>query len=464
MRTALLIPDGVGVRNFVIGRFLRELTEAGPAHAFHIVPERLLPMFQDGLDGRVEWHPLIRYRPSRPILAMQYSLGYAQMYWADTVSMRRIRSRRPHGSWQKKLLAYTTRAAGRLAASPARMRALDRLHCRAAAGTPEAHHYRKTFSSLRPQVVFSSNQRPSAVLPAVLAARGLGIPTAAFIFSWDNLSSKGRIAAPFDYYLVWSEHMRQELLRFYPDVPAERVRVVGTPQFEPYGDCALLWSREEFFERIGADPARPLICYSGGDAGTCPEDQEHVRALMELVRAGRIEGRPQVIVRPVPVDDGARYREVCRDFPELIFSLPEWIHEPGDWTRVIPTPADVRFLANLTEHCDLNINLGSTMTLDFGIHDRPVVNIAFDVADPPVFGQPVWDYYYRFEHYRPVVEFGAARFARSREELAEHVNAYLRDPSLDREGRRKLAELQVGAPVGQSCARIVAALREIAGA
>ena len=40
--------------------------------------------------------------------------------------------------------------------------------------------------------------------------------------------------------------------------------------------------------------------------------------------------------------------------------------------------------ASATHHADLNINLGSTMTLDFGLHDRPVVNVAFDVADPPI--------------------------------------------------------------------------------
>lgn len=465
MRTAVLIPDGVGVRNFVIGRFLHDLTAEGAADVFHVVPDDLLARFHDGLDGRVAWHPLIPYRQSRAILAMNYSLGYAQMYWADTVSMRRLRAAPPRGSWQNKALTHASRAVGRMASGPARMRALDRLHCRAVSRRPEARYYLDAFRRLRPRVVFSSNQRPTAVLPAVLAARELGIPTATFIFSWDNLSSKGRIAAPFDYYLVWSEHMRRELLRYYPDVAPERARVVGTPQFEPYADCGLLWSREAFFGRIGADPSRALICYSGGDAGTCPEDQDHVRVLMELVRAGRIQGNPQVLVRPVPVDDGARYAGVRRDFPELIYCQPEWVHAaPGDWTRVIPTPEDIRFLANLTRHCDLNINLGSTMTLDFGIHDKPVVNVAFDVADPPVFGLPVWDYYYNFEHYRPVVELGAARFARSPEQLAAHVNAYLRDPSLDREGRRKLAALQVGAPLGQSCARIVEALREIGGA
>ena len=55
-------------------------------------------------------------------------------------------------------------------------------------------------------------------------------------------------------------------------------------------------------------------------------------------------------------------------------------------------------LANLTQHADLNVNMASTMTLDFALHDRPVVNVAFDAADPPVLGTPVWDLYYQYEH------------------------------------------------------------------
>jgi hypothetical protein len=53
--------------------------------------------------------------------------------------------------------------------------------------------------------------------------------------------------------------------------------------------------------------------------------------------------------------------------------------------------------------------------------------------------------------------------ARSPEELAAHVNAYLADPSLDREGRRKLVELEVGVPVGRSSEAVLEALARIAG-
>jgi hypothetical protein len=255
--------------------------------------------------------------------------------------------------------------------------------------------------------------------------------------------------------------MRQELLEYYPDVAAQRAHVVGTPQFDPYADASLLWSREEFFRVIGGDAARPLICYSGGDAGGCPEDPRHVEVLLGLVRSGQIRGRPQVLVRPTPVDDGSRYRAVREQYPEMIFAQPAWVHaEPGNWARCIPRAEDVRFLANLTQHADLNVNFASTMTLDFAIHDRPVVNVAFDVASPPPLGRPIWDFY-GFDHYRPVVEMGAARSARSPWQLAEQVNRYLDDPGLEHRERRRFVELEVGVPIGQSSGRVVETLKRI---
>jgi hypothetical protein len=156
---------------------------------------------------------------------------------------------------------------------------------------------------------------------------------------------------------------------------------------------------------------------------------------------------------------------VRQRFPELVYAQPEWVHTVARrWDMVIPTANDVQFLANLTRHADLNINVASTMTLDFAARDRPVVNIAFDVADPPPFGVPLWEHHYGFEHYRPVIDFAAARFARSKTELVEHVNAYLADPSLDRTGRRRLVEFQVGRPIGSSSQCILNALAAIAGA
>src|SRR5262249_1833771 len=132
------------------------------------------------------------------------------------------------------------------------------------------------------------------------------------------------------------------------------------------------------------------------------------------------------------------------------------------WDRVLPMADDVQFLANLVYHADLNINFGSTMSLDFAVHDKPVVNVAYDVASPPRFGMPLYDFCMQFDHYRPVPDLGASGFARTADQLADHVNAYLANPALDREGRRSLAELEIGQPLGTSSHRILQALEHIA--
>ena len=102
------------------------------------------------------------------------------------------------------------------------------------------------------------------------------------------------------------------------------------------------------------------------------------------------------------------------------------------------------------------------MTLDFGLNDKPVVNIAFDIADPPIFGLPYWDHYYRFEHIQPILELKASKVARTADQYAEYIAAYLENPALDREGRRKLAELEVSPPLGESTQRIVNTLELLA--
>ncbi|MEZ5401920.1 MAG: hypothetical protein R2729_19765 [Bryobacteraceae bacterium] len=466
MRVLLLVPDGVGIRNFVIGRFLHELAEEAEICVLHGIPEDLVEEYAAAAPKGIEWRPMMDYAPDRATLTVQYALTYGHMYRANTVAMQRalFKQHRSGGRLAHRIWNKVTLHGGQAAAGAGMVEALDSVHCSMVRSRPETAYYRREIERFRPDVLFCSHQRPTSVTPVVLAAHELGIPAASFIFSWDNLSSKGRICAPFDHYFVWSDYMAEELTRFYPRIRRDHVTIVGTPQFDPYADASIHWSREEFFRRVGADPSRKMICYSGGDAGTCPEDPLHVGVLARLIREGKIEGNPQVLVRPVPVDDGRRYAAVREEYPEIIYCQPEWVFaSKEDWTKVLPTARDVQFLSNLTAHADMNINLGSTMTLDFGLHDRPVVNMAFDINDPPLFGMPVYDYYYQYEHFQPVLKFGASRVARSEAELIDYVNAYLRDPALDREGRRALLDQQVNVPLGESSRRITEALLRMVG-
>jgi hypothetical protein len=185
----IVVPDGVGVRNFVLGSFLKEAAEAQEIHVLHAIPDELLDRVNVAPSRRVHWHALAPYPDTGAGFFLRNALVYAQMYWSDTVGMRYKREQPITGPWRRRLVRKAARQVGRLAASPRGIRWMDRRHVHEVSRLPEVAEYRTLFERIRPSVVFCSHQRPLEILPPVLAARALRIPTATFIFSWDNLTS-----------------------------------------------------------------------------------------------------------------------------------------------------------------------------------------------------------------------------------------------------------------------------------
>ena len=120
----------------------------------------------------------------------------------------------------------------------------------------------------------------------MLAAQELGIPTATFIYSWDNLPKATMVVEP-QYYFVWSEHMKRELLNYYPFLDPENILVTGSPQFEPHLDPELRQERSEFYREHGLDLSREYLCFSGDDSTTSPDDPQYLADTAEAVAARR---------------------------------------------------------------------------------------------------------------------------------------------------------------------------------
>jgi hypothetical protein len=460
VRTLLLVPDGVSLRNFVLGATAPRLAEAGDLTIW-ADPSLPDPAAETGQVGTWRWERLAPY-PERLLEAtVRRTLEYAHLRALDTNGARFNLAQPIPGRGRSRALRWSAKAASRPFGSLTGEMRLVRAHEARAARRPEVRAARDRLLADRPDVVLCAHQRPLAVLPVILAARALGIPTATFVFSWDNLTTKSRVAAPFDHFLVWSPHMAGELARFYPEVGPERIHVVGTPQFDPYADPSYPTTRDALAAALGIDPSRPIVCFTGGDTGTCPDDPYHLEVLLDAVRAGRVAGHPHVVLRTAPVDVGTRFDPLRRRYPELVDAAPRWRLQPGQgWHAAYPTTDDIAALATLTAGADVNVNMASTMSIDFALRDTPVVNVGFD-RDPA--GRRAASYY-GFEHYRPVVELGAVRVATDPAELADHVSDYLHRPERDRAGRRAIVELELGVPVGRSGAAVVDALGRIAAA
>ena len=317
----------------------------------------------------------------------------------------------------------------------------------------------------KPDLLFFTHQRPPYVVPLVAAAEKLKIETSSFIFSWDNLSSKGRMAAKFGSFLVWSPLMKQDLIYFYPNTPPRKVKVVGTPQFEPYVMPAYSTKKSDFLSMFNIPEGKKILCYSCGDISTSRNDELYIEVIATAIEKNALSEQVELIVRTSPAEDPDRFFFLAEKHPFIRWNYPDWFlarqDHPEPWSQRIPSVKDLKQLRALLMYADISINMCSTMSLDFMLFDKPVIN--------PVFGNKENELYndqrfLKFGHYEKVVDSGAVKIARDRSELVEAINIYLKNPTADKQKRERLLELQIGKPLEGTSSRIVKVLKEFSKA
>ncbi|HET9794579.1 MAG TPA: hypothetical protein VFS34_08965 [Thermoanaerobaculia bacterium] len=460
-RYLIIVPNGVGIRNFFCTPFIDLLLESGSVGVWHALAETDIAPFRDRWKGTVTWRELPQIRDGLAERVVRQAKIHAQLFWQLRLDPQTpIQPRKPPSRAAARAVERVSKLLGRLSAGPRRIVLLDRLHQALAARASHTRAFERLLRDERPDAVFCGHQKSLRAVPAMLAARRLGIPSATFIYSWDNLP-KGRMPVSADCYFVWSEFMRDELVALYPDVSPDRVRVVGTPQFESYHDLSLLEPREDFLRKLGLDPARPVVCFSGDDEVTSPHDPVYLADLAEALRGIPAARRPQVLFRRSPVDKSPRFDAVLSRFPEIAVSDPLWRSEGrGDWASIVPTREDVALLANVVAHSDLVINVGSTMAMDFAAFDKPAIFIAYDPPERDAH----WSFenIYRLPHFKTTHQLQPVHWARSREELAAVVGHALEHPAEKADARRRWLHLHVEQPMDQASRRLSDALRALA--
>ncbi len=277
----------------------------------------------------------------------------------------------------------------------------------------------------KPDLVFCTTQRATQSISALLAAQDLGIPTVTFVYSWDNVPKAMQVVET-DYYCVWSKHMKNEMLQYYPFVKAEQIFVTGTPQFEPHYNEALKIPKVEFFKRQGLDVDKKYICYSGDDETTSPLDQYYLEDLAHVVR--RLNGKGYnlgIIYRKCPVDFTPRYNAVINAYKDVITVIdPIWKQVGDQWNQVLPAKEDFEMLYNVCEHSEFVTNVCSSTVFDFVVHNKPCIYYNYE---QPQLKKGIRDIgqNYNYVHFRSMPSKEAAIFCTDKRDLEGLVTSIL---------------------------------------
>lgn len=296
----------------------------------------------------------------------------------------------------------------------------------------------------KPDLIFCTTQRATQSISALLAAKDLGIPTVAFVYSWDNVPKAMQVVET-DYYCVWSTHMKREVLQYYPFVKENQVFVTGTPQFEPHYDDSLKLTRDAFFEAHNLDVNKKYICFSGDDETTSPLDQFYLEDLANAVRSLNEKGcNLGIIYRKCPVDFTKRYEPVIRANNDIIEVLdPIWKQVGDQWNQVLPAKEDFKMLHNVCEHSEFVTNVCSSTVFDFVAHNKPCIYYNYE---QPQLKKGIRDIgqNYKYVHFRSMPSDNAAVFCRDKNDLKDLVKRILDGELSNVEEGKKWYEVIVG--------------------
>ena len=208
-----IVPRGEVIRNFVYtGAFDRVQMEADLS-VLSVLPNE---DFRNLLASRYGNVTELRQYPEPYIAGLTrdvLDIAHNRWLWSAAAQerwrLRRTEARRLPDVlklWGKRALCYPF-------ANEKGLAVLSRIENTLTHGLRTTDEYVDLFRRTAPSVVFNGSHVHSRnAVQAVNAARHLRIPTATFVFSWDNLTSQGRMIPEYDYYFVWNEQIRRDLL------------------------------------------------------------------------------------------------------------------------------------------------------------------------------------------------------------------------------------------------------------
>ena len=298
--------------------------------------------------------------------------------------------------------------------------------------------FEDVFVKHAPDLVFLANPFDPMEIAVLREAKKRKIKSIGLINSWDKITSKGHIRILPEKLIVTNEIVKKEATE-YLDEKEKNIFVSGVPYYDQYISKPVL-SREEFFNKIGADLKKELLVFAPLGRMWADSDWDMIDFLHESIQKKIFKKDLELLIRFPPNDfvheENIKKRPYLRcDVPGVRFQTTLGM----DWDMKFE---EIDHIRNTLCHCALLVGYCSTISIDAAFWNKPVINIAFTLHSPKSKkSDPIIRY--TATHYKKALAAGGIRLVKSKNELIGWINRYLDDPKIDEAGRKLL--------VGEQC-------------
>lgn len=445
----ILLPRGETFRNFVYTSITDALRENYRITFIAVKPnEELWKYLSEKCDELIELGD-VKTSYAYGLFYEIFDLAHNRYMWSEAAKVRwNMRDAEAKGIL-KRIIRLLKKGMARLLANQTCMVWLEGIDAWLAQREQATLQWKQYFSKHRPSLVFNtSHSHARNAHPCIYAANALKIPTATFLFSWDNLTSQGRVLPRYSYYFAWNHAIKNDFHRIYPHIAESAVMVTGTPQFLAHYQTEAHLPEQALKSLLGMAPSEKYFLYSSGMSNHMPYEPYVVERIADKIKTLGPEYR--LVVRTYAKDRADVFTALQQRRPDII--IPE-----VKWEKRYQTPLieDQIVFSSLLRYCIAGINVASTISLELCMFNKPAINIAYD---PP--GKDIFPYsytrFYAFDHYKPIVDSGAVELAHNEDELMQLLQDTIATPEKRAAERKNLIskffEGKAGEQAGQQWA------------
>ncbi|MBL7070836.1 MAG: hypothetical protein ISS26_01525 [Candidatus Omnitrophica bacterium] len=292
-------------------------------------------------------------------------------------------------------------------------------------------------------------------------AKKHGAKLISYILSWDNTSTRG-IGAEFpDEVIAWTDIMKKELIQLH-DIKPEKIFVGGVAHYDHYYHRESIYERRDFLSRFNLSEGRKLIFFATKSPTGFPWNPDIVEIIAEAIQNDVFAYPCQLLIRLHPIhfrraggelrfkDFFDRYDKISRRYKHVSFNIP---HIRSKEIAFDLPKSELYDVASLLHYSDVMLNVFSTMNLEASIFDTPIINVCFEGERAGQYGNTPRVNINIDEmqtHNQRIVKTGGIRLARSKRELVDLINMYLKNPEMDMEGRAKIVRDECGPNQGRA--------------
>ncbi len=292
--------------------------------------------------------------------------------------------------------------------------------------------YNDVIDKYNPSLVFITNIGDDDEVDFLRNCKAKGIKSVGSPKSWDETSKLG-FREKTDRFVVWSDYMKEEALKFQ-SYREKEIAIAGVPQFDYYKNLNLP-TREEFCKKYGLDPSKKIIFY--GSEGMANEHDHIALFLREKIKDGTLKNH-QILIQPhfsykADID---RFLDSVDD--EIVFI--DKFYRPSNFKDHTELSLDnVKNLMCEIKYSDAVITGTSTLILDAIANGKFVIIYNFDDREDLPYKDSVKRYLDAL-WFREILKIDLDNVVNSRDELIEKIKKVETEPSYKQAEREKLIE------------------------